>query len=170
MATTSMQEPYVGRFWAKVNKSGPISSARPELGPCWLWTAAVSTNGYGQFRIGKKNTVASRYSYELAYGPIVGGLWVLHHCDNPPCVRPDHLYLGTHRDNTNDMVNRSRVAHGERTNTAKLTLAQVQEIRSLTYGIQNFRRGECKKIAEQYGVSPSQVKRIATGRDWREVL
>lgn len=71
---------------------------------CWKWTGPVDRKGYGRW--GKE--VASRHSWELANGPIEGGLWVLHHCDNPPCVNPAHLYLGTVVENAQDMVARQR--------------------------------------------------------------
>jgi hypothetical protein len=89
----------VGRFWSKVDKSGE----------CWVWTAkALCENGYGRFYVGKKPLRAHRYSWELANGPITDGLFVCHRCDNPPCVNPAHLFLGTHQDNMQDMVAKGR--------------------------------------------------------------
>lgn len=98
------------RFWTKVDRSGE----------CWIWTGArvkSSRNpvGYGSFAPTRTNTqLAHRVSYEWACGPIPFGLWVLHHCDNPPCVRPDHLFLGTAAHNAADMVAKGRSATGER--------------------------------------------------------
>jgi len=92
------------RFWNKVDRSGE----------CWLWTAATHDFGYGWFRLPHKKEYAHRVAYELAYGPIANDLWVLHRCDNPPCVRPDHLFLGTHRDNMNDATQKRRMAFGDR--------------------------------------------------------
>lgn len=90
------------QFWAKVDKDGPV---HPTLNTCcWLWTGARSTNGYGTFGTG----YAHRASYELAYGGITNGLWVLHRCDNRPCVNPAHLFLGTHQDNMRDMKEKGR--------------------------------------------------------------
>lgn len=87
---------------AKVDKNGPV--VKPELGPCWLWTAFVKANGYGQFGIGKAKggAHAHRFSFELHVGPIPDGLCVLHRCDVRHCVRPEHLFLGTQKDNAND--------------------------------------------------------------------
>lgn len=100
--------PLAERFWEKV-----------EQGPgCWEWMAGRdSATGYGRIRIGRagsKHQLAHRVSWELANGPIPDGLWVLHHCDNPPCVNPAHLYLGTTIDNNRDRDARGRTARGER--------------------------------------------------------
>ena len=93
---------------AKVNRSGP--EARPGLGPCWLWTAFTKENGYGQFGRAKHDGVyAHRFSYELHVGPVPEGLCVLHKCDVRSCVRPDHLFLGTERDNAHDRDTKGRM-------------------------------------------------------------
>ncbi len=95
------------RFWSKVDKNGPV--IYEELGSCWIWTAARNgPNGYGAFRIGKQKHDAHRVAYELQIGPIPEGLCVLHKCDNPPCVRGDHLFVGTRGDNNKDMHKKGR--------------------------------------------------------------
>lgn len=92
------------RFWSHVDKTGD----------CWLWTASVFKDryGYGKFNAASEKPTrvvyAHRFSWELANGPIPDGLWVLHHCDNPPCVRPDHLFLGTQSANVADMHSKGR--------------------------------------------------------------
>ncbi len=101
--------PIAERFWAKVNKEGPI--VRDGLTPCWMWTGTLSRRGYGSLSRGRRDqghVRATRLSWELHVGPIPDGLFVLHHCDNPPCVRPEHLFLGTQRDNITDMVSKGR--------------------------------------------------------------
>lgn len=97
---------------------------------CWLWTAAVVSR-YGMFRIGEKNRRAHRASWELLRGPIPAGLCVLHHCDNPLCVNPDHLFLGTAIDNVRDRDRKGRQARqrGEDCGAAKLTAVDVRAIR-----------------------------------------
>jgi HNH endonuclease len=86
------------RFWGRVDKSGE----------CWEWTGSLGSHGYGEFGVAGDRVLAHRYSYELASGPIPDGLYVCHHCDNRRCVRPDHLFLGTARDNALDMVRKGR--------------------------------------------------------------
>lgn len=93
-----MNEEDQKRFWNKVDKSGD----------CWIWTSALSGKGYGDFMLNKRHHRAHRLSYELAHGPIQGGLFVLHRCDNKQCVNPEHLFLGTHRDNMDDLVQKNR--------------------------------------------------------------
>ncbi len=96
---------FTERFWTKVNKSLD----------CWNWLANKYPNGYGQFQLEGKPRSAHRLSYELAYGPIPKGLVVRHKCDNPGCVRPEHLELGTQADNVQDSVRRSRNANSIKT-------------------------------------------------------
>ena len=96
--------PVAERLWARVDKSGD----------CWVWTGPVSREQpYGRIKLSGRHgryLQTHRISYELAFGPIPNDLWVLHHCDNPPCVRPDHLYVGTREDNTRDAHERGRYA------------------------------------------------------------
>ena len=91
------------RFWAKVQKGAG----------CWLWTGCKGYDGYGHFRLGTRSaTRAHRVSWELHYGPIPEGLLVCHRCDNPTCVRPDHLVLGTSADNERDKARKGKRAWG----------------------------------------------------------
>jgi hypothetical protein len=142
----------VDRFWSKVDKSGE----------CWEWTAGLSTVGYGKFGVGRNETVvAHRYSYELEFGKIEDGLLVCHRCDNRKCVRPSHLFLGTHLDNTTDALNKGRLAFGERQGTAKLTEEKVAEIILLKGKM--FQRD----VAKLFGISQTQVSRIQARKHWR---
>lgn len=98
-------------FENRVNKSGPLLVKK--LGRCWSWTGPVYPKGYGQcWKLGEQ--YAHRVSYKIAFGEIPKGLFVLHKCDNPNCVRPSHLFLGTHQDNVKDMVNKKRHQFGEK--------------------------------------------------------
>ena len=87
------------RFWVKVDKNGPVPARRPELGPCWIWTAAKA-QGYGRFALDGKVWVAPRLAYELLVGPIPPELTLDHLCRNPPCVNPSHLEPVTLWENT----------------------------------------------------------------------
>ena len=97
--------PASDRFWEKVAKGEG----------CWEWQGARDPHGYGRFQVVTGTTQkANRFAYELTNGPVPTGLYVLHHCDNPPCVNPAHLYAGTQRDNVRDMVARGRQRFGGR--------------------------------------------------------
>lgn len=92
---------HLNRFWSRVDKSED----------CWVWTKATSSNGYGQLRVGPRPgrlLLAHRISFSLLRGPISDGLEVRHDCDNPPCVNPNHLRVGTHSQNMLDAVERGR--------------------------------------------------------------
>lgn len=143
-------------FWQRVNTDGE----------CWTWTAATGRGGYGVLRANNKQQRAHRYSYELHYGPVPNGLWVLHRCDNPPCVRPDHLFLGTVRDNVADMDAKGRrVAPAGTANTmAKLTESDILTIRKLVAeGIPQ------KELSAIYGVSRGTISLAVNRLTWSHV-
>ena len=149
------------RFWNKVQRS------ENEDG-CWLWTGSINWLGYGRFypKHGV-NKAAHRYSYELAYGPIPEGMDVLHHCDQRNCIRPDHLFLGTHTDNMRDMASKNGgVYHpfgkGAANLNAKLNEAAVLDIRARW----RFRKVTARQLAAEYGVSRSLVTMIVRGKLW----
>lgn len=103
MSDHSIQE----RFWKRVNKNGPVPAHCPHLGPCWLW-AGSGDGRYGSVSVNGRVVKAHRVSFELQFGEIPAGLMVLHHCDNPACVRPSHLFSGTQSDNLKDCASKGR--------------------------------------------------------------
>lgn len=148
-------KPPAQRFWAKVDKSGGPDA-------CWPWLGAVTGNNYGNFGFRRGvNLSAHRFAYELTHGEIAQpGLFVCHRCDNPPCVNPAHLFLGTPLDNHDDMKTKGRSASGERHGITTLTEDQVAEIRSL-------RGKEVQRVtAERYGVCHQSVSQIQRGTRW----
>lgn len=126
---------------------------------CWIWQGVVS-KGYGQFDVGATRHGAHRYSYEQYVGPIEGGLFVCHKCDNRLCVNPDHLFLGTHKENMADMVSKGRSSRvcGSAQNMAKLTEDDVRKIRSMS--------GTFKSIASAFGINESTVSVIRSRKSW----
>lgn len=156
--------PVAERFWEKVNRDGPIPPHRPELGPCWIWTAAINHHrgGYGMFAL-RKGVIrrAHRIAWELTSCPVPAGLMVLHRCDNPPCVRPAHLFTGTGGDNMADMHSKGRANRpaGEANSLAKLTDAEVVAIREA-----RARGVKGRILAEQYGVRVTHIYQVSRGR------
>jgi hypothetical protein len=141
---------------------------------CWLWTGTVLGNRYGRFYLGyfngkAKNIGAHRYAWERANRPLLPGEVVRHRCDNPPCVRPDHLIVGSQGDNLRDAASKGRLrgaVHGKGVGHrfAKLTDEAIREIRGLVAGGMSQR-----EVAERFGVHQSQISRIAGGRRWSHI-
>ncbi len=157
-------EDRLAAFWAKVNKDGPV--ARPELTNCWVWTGAT-TKGYGMVLWeGRRPSYAHRLSWVFANGP-TRSLYVLHRCDNPPCVRPDHLFLGTNADNVADKMlkGRNRPAFGVNCHSHKLTVAEVKEIR-WRYATGNISQNA---LGREFGVNQSSISAIIRGFKWKQV-
>lgn len=127
---------------------------------CIEWQGTRSWQGYGRIQRDRKAVSAHRYAYERTHGPIPEGLVVRHKCDNPPCVNPDHLETGTHRDNSDDCTIRGRRPLGEDADPAKISNKDAFEIFELK-GIEPQRL-----IAQRYGISREAVSRIHTGRAW----
>jgi hypothetical protein len=148
------------RFWKWVEK-GP---------GCWLWTGAAS-HGYGRIRSNGLTIRATVVAWEIGNGaPFPKGMWCLHKCDNPMCVRPDHLYPGVPMQNTADMTARGRAkfgankARGTKHHSAKLTPARVRSIR-----VRHAAGDSLASLARRYGVHWSCVSSVIQGRTWKEV-
>lgn len=138
-------------FWEQVSPEG-----------CWEWLGARDQDGYGQTRIGMRRVKAHRKAWEIIHGPVPDGLLVLHSCDNPPCVRPNHLFIGTHRDNQRDKWAKGRGVKVR--NGAKLTDAQAAEIRS-RYATGTIRQ---RDLGEEFGIEQGTVSRIIRNKNYRE--
>jgi hypothetical protein len=153
--------PLEERFWPKVNKRGPDD--------CWEWQASRTPRGYGQIGLGgnAKPIPAHRASYMLAHGRIPDGMHVLHSCDNPACVNPAHLRLGTHAENMRDKVERGRVpksefiCRGEGNINAKLNADLVRKARSGELSVD--------EVIEMTGVNRSTVNAAKRGKTWKHI-
>lgn len=152
------------RFWSNVT----IGDG------CWEWTGALTRGGYGRFRgsrhqYARTDWFAHRYGWVQWFGEIPRGLLVCHKCDNRKCVRPSHLFLGTYKDNTQDMMAKGRLVVGRRYPgsqhcRAKLNEAQVVEIR------RRRAAGESGvALGREYGVAPTQIYYIMKGKTWKHV-
>ncbi len=156
-------------FWLKVKKSGD----------CWLWIGGVLTDGYGGFGISHNKHHYSYRAHRISYSltnnlPIPDNLLVCHKCDNPLCVNPDHLFLGTPADNSADMIGKERsgkgrqkipdsCVKGEHHGRAKLTVTEIEKIRTI---VSQPNRPSYKQIGQQFGVNQSHIHRIAKRKTW----
>ena len=157
----------VDRFWARVSKSDG----------CWLWGGSTVGKGYGRVYMGYQSKrrgpdgrlhadteLAHRFSYIVHFGPVPDGMIVCHTCDNPPCVNPSHLFLGTNGDNVRDMYAKGRGGYrgspGESNSHAKLQASDVYAMRARYRVLVN-------SLADEYAVTRSLVRQILRGEVWR---
>jgi hypothetical protein len=174
--------PLSERFWSKVRKTET----------CWIWTGYCNPSGYGEIQRGRRGEGAeraSRISWEIHFGSIPEEMCVLHRCDNPPCVNPEHLFLGTRADNNHDMINKGRrniplsslrrgdnhphrlhpenVARGEQTYHAKLTADNVRYIRNILSGPYIF--GQSAQLSRTFNVSKSVITAVMKRHTWKHI-
>lgn len=145
------------RFWRSVSQA----PGQGPSGDCWEWQLGRTEAGYGRLWDGDGEVKAHRFAYEMAFGPIPAGLMVCHHCDHPPCCRPEHLFLGTNADNMADMAAKGRSMRGERHHKAKLTEDDVRAIRADA-------RMQID-IAAAFGVTQGLVGAIKRGELWTHI-
>ena len=141
-----------------------FESRRTKKGPdeCWEWTGSLfDKTGYGQFWINNTNVLVHRFAYLLKDPSFNQELQVLHSCDNRKCVNPDHLFLGTHSINMDDMVQKDRQASGECNGSSKLTEPQVLEM--LTLRKEGYSQ---RKLARKFNISQAQVWNIVNNKNW----
>lgn len=149
------------RLWERVQ--------RADGDGCWEFIGSRQKFGHGLIGVNGRVVKAHRLAWELTYGPIPDGMLVCHRCDNPPCCRPDHLFLGTARDNTQDAIVKNRrgappVRRGEQHPHRKLAGSDVVEIRRLL-GLGSPQ----KDLAARFGIGAAQMSRIANGKQWKGV-
>ena len=149
----------VCRFWSHVSKSEQ----------CWIWTGDVYTNsGYGRISVSGRRVRAHRVSWLLAAGQDPGPLLVLHRCDTPACVRPDHLFLGTNTDNMRDKARKGRARNephrGSSNGFAKLNETNVQLIRE-----RRAAGATAAALSREFNVSITTISNVTTGLSWRHV-
>jgi hypothetical protein len=154
------------RFWSRVDKSAGEEA-------CWVWIGHLDKGGYGSFKPYREvRTGAHRYAARLAFGAdAIEGLFVCHHCDNPACCNPAHLFPGTPAENNADCAAKGRVrwntanrVRGERSPSARLTELDVRRIRAMHSAGSSHR-----KIAAALGFSNGAVYAVVSGRTWRHV-
>lgn len=142
------------RFWKRVKKTRY----------CWIWIGAKNNKGYGQIMVNKRLIAAHRYSYFLQKGSIPKDNHILHKCDNPSCVNPQHLWVGTNNDNVQDRVNKGREADrkGEKNPNAKITYEIATKIRKM-YKTRNYK---VYILGQMFGVNRNVIGRIIGGKQW----
>lgn len=148
--------PLMDRLWLRTHET-PSG--------CWEWHGSADGYGYGLIKIGAVRHRTHRAAWIATHGPIPNGLVVCHRCDNPPCWRPAHMFLGTNADNAADMKAKLRSASGEHHPWAKLTDEQVRTIRE-RYAAGGITQPQ---LATEYGIHNSQVSRIIRRITWRAV-
>lgn len=178
------------RFWRKVSLSSP-AERYPGIGKCWIWEGLLSPQGYGRFYVGRRSLPAHRVAYQISERTLSRNEFACHKCDNPACVRPDHIFIGTQKDNVDDMMKKGRqvsglkvkpecaargdrhgsrtqperVCRGERNPSSRLTEDQVREIR------RRYSTGLIwqKTLALQFGVTTSNIKKIIARTAWKHI-
>jgi hypothetical protein len=145
----------IARFWQKVKRSEDDTR-------CWLWTAAITRSGYGRFQLAHSTFAAHRIAFHLSnHSEEINGLMVCHSCDVRTCCNPNHLFLGTHQDNMDDKRAKHRVPSGTQHGRAKLTVADVQDIRRST--------DSSVTLGKRLNVSSTLIQQIRKRNLWKHV-
>lgn len=151
------RKPVEDRFFCKVKKSFS----------CWIFTGHLNNKGYGYFAVDGKKILAHRFSFELHKKRVPVGLCVLHRCDVPPCVNPSHLFLGTKKDNTQDMFSKGRniTVRGEENGKSKLSSLLIKKMRR-AYSSGNYTQ---RGLARDFGISHTTAWMVLNNKTWKHV-
>lgn len=153
-------ETFPDRFWPRVDKT-------PGHGPngdCWIWVGKMNDHGYGIARLGNKSTGAHRAIFMFLNGELPSNIFVCHHCDNPACVNPAHLFAGTIKDNVQDAVMKGRIKKGSANVASKLNEEQVLEIR------RRYSEGERQvDLAKEFGINTTTVFNLIVRKTWTHI-
>jgi hypothetical protein len=167
MATQTLSKWHVTRNWTGAQKLSHYSRCAPS--GCIVFTGTLNLAGYGRLVIDGKGWLAHRYAWTINRGPIPQGMYVCHHCDNPPCTNPDHLFLGTQQANVADMVAKGRHSRGRNTPPPR---GSINGNTTLTEedAMAIFRApGKQRDIAARYGISKTAVCMIKGKKTWRHI-
>lgn len=165
LASQHLSPTFPERFWAKVDKNGPIRPCPPypaDLGQCWIWTGSRSTKGYGRIGRGRRQThhviLAHVASWILHCGLVPDGKQICHKCDVAFCVNPNHLFPGTNLENIYDMISKGR-------HSKKLSVSQIIEIRNLY----QFGKVGYQTLANKFGVVWSTIRDVVRRKTWTHI-
>lgn len=169
-AAYGWSETFVNRFWAKVDKNGPIPEHRPELGNCWIWTGTLDTHGYGVIGRGSGGAGlerAPRAAWMMLVGKIPNKFGALHKCDNPRCVRVSHIWTGNQFHNMSDCSFKNRMNTpnrvGENNGRSRLTCEQVDNIRTLYPSLTK------SQLSRLFRVTKTNINYIILRKTWNHV-
>lgn len=152
MVTARMSEE---QFWSRASR----------VGECWIWQGSLTTNGYGRLLVKGRWLGTHKIAFLLSHGSVPDGLEVCHTCDNRACIRPDHLFLGTHRENMQDMKTKGRSTYGTKHFNAQLTEDDIRQIRALYVPW----KVTCRQLGEMFGTSYKNISRIVRREAWAHV-
>lgn len=147
----------IKNVWEKINKKSEDE--------CWEWKGYTDKNGYGRIMINHITYRAHRIAYELTHGSIPKGLYVLHHCNNPPCCNPNHLYAGTQKDNMKQMIVDGHSCVGEKHPMGKLRGEDILKIKKLY----STGRYTLKEIGIMFGTSDKNIHLIKSNKRWKHI-
>lgn len=168
LTVVEISELHKRRFWNCVDKNGsfpdPTNPNYQGLNQCWHWTAYRDKDGYGTMRVGRLKRRAHRIAFAIGNNKHLSEEWILHRCDNPQCVNPDHLQVGTSQSNHFDMQQKKRIAKGEKSGMSKLHSSDIPKIKKLR------RDGfTWPAIGLAFNVSGTAVRLACLGQTWKHV-